>query len=137
MAFQSPMDRAGKLIRSLKLPGECIDPEDVVRAAWIQAVGPRIGAHARAVALAGRRLVVEVEDAVWQRQLQTLAPRILAKLAAVAGSECVAAIEFRTGLPRRQPQRAESTRPSRDEADAIADPVLRRLYIAARNRSAV
>jgi predicted nucleic acid-binding Zn ribbon protein len=132
------MDRAGKLIRNLKLPAGCLNPEELVRAAWPLAVGPRISAHTRAVALQDGRLIVEVEDVIWQRQLQTLASQILARLVEIAGAENVAAIEFRRGIPRREPQRAESLRQAgrADEADAIPNPILRRLYKESRRRAA-
>lgn len=136
MGSSLTMDRAGKLIRKLGLPGGCLTAEDLARAAWPQAVGRRIASHTRVVALFGSRLVVEVEDAIWQRQLETLRGQILSKLQEVAGKETVQAVEFRPGIPRRLPQRAGDARAAEDEADHIQDPVLRRLYIASRRRSA-
>jgi predicted nucleic acid-binding Zn ribbon protein len=129
------MERAGKLIRGLKSPGGCVSDEALVRAAWPQAVGPKIAAHTRPVALVSSRLIVEVEDAIWQRQLEAVCGQILPRLGKLAGRESVAAIEFRIGIPRRAPQRAEKAHAESDEADGIADPVLRRLYKTARKRS--
>ena len=141
MAFTG-MDRAGKLLRELKIGGECLSPEDLARAAWPQAVGPRIARHARAVAwretaAGGPRLIVEVEDAIWKSQLETMRGQILPRLQEVAGRNGVRQIEFRLVPPRREPQRAGRARPSADEADGIADPVMRRIYKESRKRSAV
>jgi predicted nucleic acid-binding Zn ribbon protein len=134
------MDRAGKLLRGLKIGGDSVSAEDLARAAWPQAVGPRIARHTRAVALRetagqGQRLIVEVEDAVWKSQLEAMSAQILPRLREIAGRENVRSVEFRLGLPRRLPQRAASARPAADEADGIADPVLRRLYKASRKKS--
>jgi predicted nucleic acid-binding Zn ribbon protein len=130
------MERAGKVIRGLKIAGECLSAEDLVRAAWPQAVGARVAAHTRPVAFHESRLVVEVEDLVWQSQLQTMSGQILGRLTEIAGAGKVRCIEFRLGVPRRMPQRAGQARATRDEADGIEDPVLRRLYKVSRKRSA-
>ena len=130
------MDRAGKLIRGLKIGGESVPAEELVRAAWPQAVGARIASHTRPVALQDWRLVVEVEDATWKSQLDTMSGQILPRLKELAGKDAVRSIEFRLGVPRRLPQRAEQARTTRDDADGIVDPVLRRLYKASRKRSA-
>lgn len=130
------MERAGKVIRGLKIAGECLSAEDLVRAAWPQAVGPRIASHTRPVAFHESRLVVEVQDLVWQSQLRTMSGQILGRLTEIAGAGKVRGIEFRLGVPRRMPQRAGQARATPDEADGIEDPVLRRLYKASRRRSA-
>ncbi len=129
------MNRAGKLLRSLKLPADCLDREQLVRATWPAAVGRRIASHTRPVGMEGARLIVEVEDSEWQRQLRTLHAQILAKLAAIAGPENVSAIDFRPGVPRRLPQRAAQLRSGTDEADGIREPILRHVYREARKRS--
>ncbi len=121
------MERAGRLIARLKLPAGSISPEEVARRAWPAAVGKRIAARTRPAWLTGSRLVVEVEDAVWQRQLAVLKRQILAKLDEVIGSSLVGEIEFRVAVPRRPPQREEKTSAA-DEADRIEDPVLRAIY---------
>ena len=130
------MERAGKVIRGLKIGGESLPAEDLVRAAWPQAVGPRIASHTRPVTLHESRLVVEVEDLVWQSQLRTMSGQILGRLKEIAGGDSVRLIEFRLGVPRRMPQRAEAARATGDEADGIENPDLRRLYKASRKRSA-
>lgn len=129
------MDRAAKLIPRLALPRGCVTPEELVRAAWPQAVGQRIASRARAVALAGSTLIVEAEDEVWQGQLSTLRGQILARLKEVLAREIVADIDFRVRIPRRLPQRAQQAQLPADEAERIEDPVLRRLYKLSRKRS--
>jgi predicted nucleic acid-binding Zn ribbon protein len=130
------MDRAGKLLRGLKIGGESLSAEESVRAAWPLAVGARIAAHTRPVEFVEGRLVVEVQDAVWQSQLQTLSSQILGRLKDFAGAASVRSLDLRLGVPRRMPQRAGEVRATRDEADGIADPGLRRIYRASRKRAA-
>jgi hypothetical protein len=123
-------------MRSLNLQGGVVSPEDLARAAWPQAVGKRIAAHARVVGFREGCLVVEVEDPVWLQHLRTLGSQLLGCMRRIAGSGVVARIEFRPGVPRREPQRAGRLRAAPDEADGIQDPILRRLYKASRARSA-
>jgi len=127
------MERAGRLIARLKLPAGSISPEEMARRAWPAAVGKRIAAKTRPASLAGRRLIVEVEDAVWQRQLAVLKRQILERLDEVIGSSVIGEIEFRVAVPRRPPQREEKARVA-DEADRIEDPVLRAIYRERRKR---
>jgi Dna[CI] antecedent, DciA len=131
------MDRASKFIRSLNLPGGAISPEELACAAWPQAVGKRIAAHTRAAKLVRTRLVVEVEDAVWQKQLFTLEPLILRSLAKILGPGLVEETHFQITPRRREPQRARQAAPGlfADEADAIEDPVMRGIYRASRKRA--
>jgi len=109
------------------MPAGSISPEEMARRAWPAAVGKRIAARTRPARLTGSRLLVEVEDAVWERQLTVLKRQILERLDEVIGSSMVGDIEFRVALPRRPPQRQEKA-PAADEADAIGDPVLRSIY---------
>ena len=82
------------------------------------------------------RLVVEVEDHVWQRQLFALTRQILANLEKNLGAGMVDDLEFRVVPRRRGPQRAAEAVPaSQDEAANIADPVLRSIYKAARKKA--
>lgn len=108
--------------------------EQLAQAAWTQAVGKKIAGHTGHISLIRDRLVVEVEDAVWQRQLFTLRGQILARIEQVMGRHIVQELEFRVAVPRRVPQREE--RLSTDDADEIRDPVLRNLYKSARKRAA-
>jgi hypothetical protein len=74
------MERASKLIRRLRLPGDTITAEEIACAAWADAVGKKVSAHTRAARLVRTHLVVEVEDQIWQRQLFSLTPHILRNL---------------------------------------------------------
>jgi len=125
------MERAGRVLGKMKQ----LSDEDLIVAAWPNAVGKKIASHTRAVNLVRSRLVVDVEDAVWQRQLFTLRGQILAKLEQVAGRPIAGEIEFRIAIPRREPQREELSARLPDEADAIPDFALRSIYKAARRRA--
>ena len=131
------MERLSKLICGLRLPGDMITEGDLACAAWPQAVGKRIAAHTRADKLVRRRLVVEVEDQIWQRQLFALGYHIVRNLERLVGPDVVEDLEFRVVPRRREPQRAPQSMPAliADEADAIADPVLRGLYKASRTKA--
>ncbi len=128
---------ASKTTRSANTPaGPILDREQIACASWPRAVGKKIAQHTRAAKLVRGCLVVEVEDAVWQRNLFSLSRQILANLESALGPGVVGHVEFRILPPRREPQRAAvaSKAPTLpfDESDHIADPGLRRLYRAAR-----
>lgn len=134
------MERASRLIRKLALPDDAVSREEIVRTAWPQAVGKKIAAHTRATRMVRTRLIVEVEDAVWQRQLFALTRHVLANMEKALGRGTVEDIEFRVVPPRREPQRAVRSAPAGtlfepDEADRIADPVLRVIYKTARKKA--
>src|SRR5213595_1821926 len=120
------MERASSFVR--KLSRGLISPEEVALTAWPDAVGKRIAAHTRAAKLVRTRLVVEVEDATWQRQLFSLSRHILSNLEKTLGSGLVDDLEFRIIPRRREPVIARASVPGLfDDADDIADPVLRDL----------
>lgn len=129
------MERASKVLGKLNLPQGTVTQEGMVCAAWASAVGKKIAAHARAVKLVRTHLVVEVEDAIWQRQLFVLRAQIRRKIDESIGAGVVEDIEFRVIPLRLGPQRAQHAKgvPG-DEADGIVDPVLRGLYRASRQR---
>jgi predicted nucleic acid-binding Zn ribbon protein len=130
------MDRASKLIRGLAVPSETITAEEVVCAAWPHAVGKKIAAHTQAMRMVRTRLLVAVEDHIWQRQLFGLSAHILRNLEKSLGPGVVDDLEFRVLPRRREPQRAvEPVSGSSDEADQIADPVLRGIYRASRQKA--
>jgi hypothetical protein len=82
------------------------------------------------------RLIVEVEDHTWQRQLFALTCHILRNLEKSLGAGVVEDVEFRVVPRRREPQRADLPVPSLlDEADGIADPVLRGIYRTSRAKA--
>jgi predicted nucleic acid-binding Zn ribbon protein len=121
-------------LRKLNLPDACVSPEELARSAWPQAVGKRIAARTRPVAFADGCLTIEVDDSVWLQHLRTMRRHILPRLQTIAGKDAIKALDFRPGIPRREPQRAGHL--AQDEADGIQDPILRRVYRASRARSA-
>jgi|SRR5215469_534966 len=138
------MERASKLIGGLRLPEEAITAEELACAAWANAVGKKIAEHTRAARMVRTRLIVEVEDHIWQRQLFSLSKQILRNLEKQIGAGIVEDLEFRVGfkkppgreLLRVPPQRASYAVPgSPDEADLIDDPVLRGIYKASRQKA--
>ena len=103
------MERAAHLIQRNKLSKKVFSEEDLTRAVWPAAVGKAIAAHTSRLTLVRDTLVVEVEDAIWQKQLFTLRGQILDRLHRVTGSTTlVQDVEFRIALKRREPQRAET-----------------------------
>ncbi len=128
------MERASKVLGKLNLPAGTVTQEAMVCAAWASAVGKKIAAHSRAAKLVRARLVVEVEDAIWQRQLFVLRGQIVRKIDESVGAGIVEDIEFRVAPRRLGPQRAAYSTVRADEADEIADPVLRNIYRASRKR---
>jgi predicted nucleic acid-binding Zn ribbon protein len=131
------MERAGRLIGKLAVPKGTVSVEDLACAAWPAAVGRKVAARTRAARMVRSTLIVEVEDSLWQRQLFVLTRQILSNLARSLGPGLVEDLEFRVVPPRREPQRARQSMAegAGDEADGIADPVLRSIYKAARKKS--
>jgi len=130
------MERASRLMGQLNFPGDSVSAEQLVCAAWSAAVGARIAKHARAERLVRTKLIVGVDDSVWQRQLFAMSRMILSKLTENLGERLVVdELEFRVAAQKRGPQRAErsTTRPP-DEADGIEDADLRRLYVTSRKK---
>jgi len=128
------MERAGKTLA--KMRGDRLSPDELAVAAWSTAVGRRLADRTNAVKLVRTRLVVEVEDAVWQSQLYQMRDQILPRVTAVIGPGIVDELEFRVvpRTQRRPPQMAAVSR-SADEADDIRDPVFRALYRQARRKA--
>lgn len=140
------MDQASRIIA--RLSGErssgvsdVIGPEKIACGAWKSAVGKRIAARTRAVKLVRNTLVVEVDDEIWKKNLWGLRYQILRNLEKAVGPEIVHELELRIMPMRLGPQRDNGERlvlsavvGPQDDADAIADPGLRRIYKAARKR---
>jgi predicted nucleic acid-binding Zn ribbon protein len=113
------MERASKLIRGLRLSEDVLSAGDLACAAWPQAVGKKIAAHTRACRMVRARLIVEVEDHIWQRQLFALTPHILGNLERSVGGGLVEDLEFRIvpggasrNAPHRRFQPVPPTRPT-------------------------
>ena len=132
------MERASKLIRQLAQSGDIITPEQMALAVWPEAVGAKVAPHTRAVKLVRARLVVEVPDVTWQKQLFSLTPFIVRNLAKALGPGMVENLEFRVAPLRKEPARARQAVPAAplfDEANSIADPVLRGIYKISRKKA--
>ncbi len=130
------MERAAWLLKNKKISREMLSEEDIARAVWPEAVGQKIATHASRLKLVRKTLVVEVEDAIWQKQLYGLTAQILRRVQKLMGSNHVEDIEFRIAIPRRLPQRAESREPELgDEAERIQDPVLKKVYRLSRRKA--
>jgi hypothetical protein len=136
------MERAARIIQHNKLSKKVFSEEDLTRAVWPAAVGKAVAAHTCRLTLVRTTLVVEVEDAIWQRQLFTLRSQILDRLRRVTGSDMVQDLEFRIAVKRRQPQRAETRQSPAaqsnmpyDEADTIQDAVLKKVYRLSRKKA--
>ena len=132
------MERASRLFGRLTGGGGPIDADDLARAAWPLAVGKKVAARTRVTRMVRSRLIVEVEDPVWKKQLFALSAQILANLERHLGQGIVEDLEFRVMPHRRDAQRATTAQPalaSSDEADEIADPVMRQMYKRARKRA--
>ena len=135
MVASGKMVRAGRVFGKMKLAAAVMSREAMMRAAWPAAVGKKIAEHTSAVVVVGSRLIVDVEDAVWQKHLLTLRGQILANLNMALGDDSVTALDFRLAVPRRPPQIEDRVATSLDEAEQIADPVLRRLYRSSRKKA--
>ncbi|HTU44509.1 MAG TPA: DUF721 domain-containing protein [Bryobacteraceae bacterium] len=136
------MERAARLIQKNKYSRQLLTDDELARAVWPAAVGKAIAAHTSNLRLVRTTLVVEVEDAIWQKQLHALSFQIVERLRKITGSDAIQDVEFRIAVPRRQPQRAESPRPDAEqrddpeqEADAIQDPVLKKIYRMSRKKA--
>ena len=129
------MERAAKVLGSMKLTKAGIYSEQIAVASWPQAVGKTIAKRTRAVSVYDGILQIEVEDALWEKNLQSLESQILGKLSHTLGPGRIRALRFRIGVARRAPQREETLPISCDEADTIEDAIFRRIYINSRKRS--
>lgn len=127
------MERAIKLLGQSEFARKCLSDEELARAAWARAVGPKIAGHSAVAGLIRGRLVVDVDDAVWRSQLTTMRKQVVAQVNKVVGRDIVVEIEFRVAAQRRQPGREFA--PVRGiNAEGIADPILGRLYRASQKK---
>jgi len=134
------MDQAGRIIAGMKGSAAIASPERIACGAWKRAVGKRLAGRTKPVKLVRDRLVVEVEDEIWRDSLWKLRYQILRNIEREIGPEIVSDLTFVVAPPRREPQRETAAMPAllqnQDEADAIADPGLRRVYRNSRRRLA-
>ena len=112
-------------------------------AAWKYVVGEGISNHAVAMRLESRKLVVIVEDNIWQRQLEQMRGQLLFRLSSVLGQPQVKSIELRIDAKTLAKARATSkgSKKQRPEykipeelitaAAGIEDVKLRRAFLGA------
>jgi hypothetical protein len=147
-SFRSPdlaMERAARVFRKAKQSRSLLTDDQVLSAVWPAAVGKAIAAHTSRIRVVRTILVIEVEDAIWQRQLRTLEKQILDRVRLFTPDLALAGVEVRIGVPRREPQKATAptsraseplfTALSNDEAERIQDPVLKKVYQISRRKA--
>lgn len=136
-------------MRKSKKPRSILDDGGAIQAVWPAAVGKAISRHTQRLRLVRKNLVMDVEDATWQRQLRTLERQIIDRVRLLLPDIEIESIEFRIGVPRREPQIArdaagamQTGAPGRlfssasdDEADRILDPVLKKVYQLSRRKA--
>jgi hypothetical protein len=139
------MERAARVLRKAKQSQSILDDSQALEAVWPTAVGKAIVRHVSKLRRVRTTLVVEVEDAIWQRQLRLLEHQIVGRIRMLLPDLEIHDMEFRVGVPRREAQRAGtpsgvaverlSTPNSDDEADRISDPVLKKIYQMSRRKA--
>ena len=127
----------------LKAAGESEElTEAACIAAWKYIVGEGLSSHAVAMQLQDRKLVVVVEDSIWQRQLEQMRGQLLFRLNSVLGQTLVNSIELRidpkTLAKARGPREGSKERPDYKipeelvtAAAGIEDVGLRRAFLGA------
>ncbi len=103
--------------------------EAACKAAWKQAVGDGLSAHAIPIQLLNQTLVVVVADNIWLRQLEQLRGQLLYRLNAMLGQPLVTSIELRVNpkaLADAQGDQATAAR-----KPALKDPIPAELLSAA------
>lgn len=112
-------------------------------AAWKNIVGEPLGSHAVAMELQNKKLVVVVEDNIWQRQLEQMRGQLLFRLNSLLGQPLVKSIELRVDpkvLAKARAMREGSKRERPDykipaelltAAAGIEDVDLRRAFLGA------
>ena len=145
MALEKPDPRG--LVKRL-FPAGSPQRLELLRAAWALAVGPDLARRTAVLALEGRTLRVRVPDAGWRKVLHRMRGDILAGLARIAGDAAPDRLGFqeevRSGRQGPPPERIAAEIPSSvppplpseiaREAEAIADPALRRAFTEAAAR---
>ena len=133
------MERAARVLRKAQQSRSILDDSQAIEAVWPTAVGRSIARHVSRLRLVRSTLVVDVEDVIWQRQLRSLDTQILEWIRLLLPDVAITGLEFRIGLPRREPQRAPTAFASgntgEDEADRIQDPVLKKVYQISRRKA--
>ena len=137
------MERAARLIKNKNVSRELLSDEQMVKAKWPSAVCKAISAHTQTAQIVRGTLIVQVEDAIWQRQLNSLSRQIVGRVQKLLGDTRITDVEFRMAIPRRQPVRVDSRQPDTsdipqacpDEAEGIHDAVLKKVYQLSRKKA--
>jgi predicted nucleic acid-binding Zn ribbon protein len=137
------MERAARVLRKAQRPRSILDDSRTIEAIWPAAVGRTIARHTSRLRLVRTNLVVDAEDAIWQRQLRALEHQMMERIRLLAPDIVIESIEFRVGVPRREPQTAIAASAvvengpfaATDEADRILDPVLKKVYQLSRRKA--
>lgn len=141
------MERAARVFRKAKQSRLLLTDDQTLAAIWPTAVGGAIAKHTSHVRLVRTTLVVDVEDSMWQRQLRSLEVQIIERVKKLIPDLAVSDMEFRVAVPRRGAQRAETASgapvsgtplfaaTSRDEADSIQDPGLKKVFEISRRKA--
>ena len=127
------MEQAARIFARSNGLAKVLDNEQIACRAWAGLVGKRLAKYSRASKLVRDRLVVEVDDDMWKQSLYGLRYHLLRKIAAAVGEGIVCDLEFRVMPARFAAQRVTGSTLF-DEADAIEDTGLRRIYRQSRLR---
>ncbi|HEX3996137.1 MAG TPA: DUF721 domain-containing protein, partial [Acetobacteraceae bacterium] len=100
------MERAARLIERDRRSQQILTADDMVRGVWPAAVGNAIARHTVRLKVVRSTLVVEVEDATWQKQLFPLSSQIISRVQKLLGKSDIEHVEFRTAVLKRPMQRA-------------------------------
>jgi hypothetical protein len=134
------MERAARILSRLRPDAGPLDATQLAVSAWPAAVGRRLAGKTRVTFFDAKRghMIVEAEDAVWQKNLAALSAQILSNLRSLLGDSAPRWIEFRVGAPRR-PVRREAVTPGiglfAGEPSGIADPSLDYVYRQSRRKA--
>ena len=121
-----------------KLGSGAAGDEALVLALWPGVVGKKVSDRTRPIRLFGATLIVETVAQDWRKQLAHMRGDIVARLNAAARKPILQDLEFRVAVKSAPlpPRRASSaTGAPSDEAAAISDPHLRRIYRQSRRRA--
>lgn len=88
------------LARWHPLPVRSEDPLSAISGAWPEIAGAHAARHSVALEIDGETLLVATRSSAWSEQLQLLTPQIIERLRDFAPGLQLAALRFRTGLPR-------------------------------------
>ena len=91
---------------------------DLIRAYWLEAVGPLLASHSDPVRVRPPTLFVQVSDAAWLEEFEPMRGQIVSLLQQEMGSRAVTRIEFQLEAPEEpeRPRRPIPRRPPKGPA---------------------